>query len=173
MFGVDPVADTVAAAVGETETITGVMLDRYYQLGVDDAHPAGIGTVANVVVNIGVSVITPADNYTVDLLLGRIHVLPGAPDITDGDDLDITYDAVLQTRTLIIEASSQVEGALRFIADNPKGTNKDYYWPRVRISPTGDFALKGETWQTITFTGAVIQASDGRNRVYVFDRTGA
>jgi len=67
----------------------------------------------------------------------------------------------------VIEEGEQVEGSLRFISDNPKGSNKNYFWPYVRIQPTGDFAVKGEQWQVISFNFAVLTPKDGRKRVYV------
>ena len=87
--------------------------------------------------------------------------------ILEGDDLDITYDVVAGESLLVIEEGEQVEGSLRFISDNPKGSNKNYFWPYVRIQPTGDFAVKGEQWQVISFNFAVLTPKDGRKRVYV------
>jgi hypothetical protein len=74
---------------------------------------------------------------------------------------------VADTSKVVIEEGEQVEGSLRFIADNPKGSNKNYFWPYVRLQPSGDFAVKGEQWQLMTFQFAVLTPKDGRRRVYV------
>lgn len=167
MLGTPPVDETQTAATAVAETITDVKLDRYYQLGMTDATPDGVGEVANVAVMIASASVTADGNYEVDLDHGRIYILPDATDIDDGDDLAVTYDAVLQTRTLVVESSIPVEGSLRYIADNRKGPNKDIYWPHVKLQPSGDFNLKSETWQAMQFQGIVIQPHDVRKRIYV------
>lgn len=107
-------------------------------------------------------------NYTVDLVHGRLYVTADAPNVTNGDTLQITYDVALQTRTVVIDALNQVEGALRFISNNFKGSNKNWYWPHTKLTPSGDFALKAENaWQSMTFGGEVLTPTDGSNRTYV------
>lgn len=105
-------------------------------------------------------------NYEVDLSRGRIHILPDAPGIIDDQNIDMLYDVVATSRTLVVDSGAEVEGALRFIADNPKGTDKDYYWPRVKLTPSGDYALKGDTWLTMTFNFDVLKKGN-MQRVYV------
>src|SRR5436190_14485246 len=124
MWGTPAVDETQAAATAASETFTGVKLDRYYQLGMTDDTPDGVGEVANVTAMIGVTPVTADGNFEVDLDHGRVYVLPDAADITDGDDLIVSYDVVLQTRTLVVESGTPIEGALRYIADNRKGKNK-------------------------------------------------
>lgn len=163
----DAVVETTAPTVGVTETLTAVRTGIFYQLGVSADVPQGVGSVANVVVELSGDPVDAEGNFTVDLVHGRIHILDAPADITEGDDLDITYDAVSEIRDVVIEDPEQVEGALRYIADNPKGPDTDYYWPHVKLTPSGDFALKGDTWQTMTFTFTVLTPEDGRKRVYV------
>jgi len=113
-------------------------------------------------------VITATGNYTVDTARGRVTLFETPADIADGDSLEIAYDVQVGSRTIVIDQENQVEGRLRFIADNPKGANTDYFWPRVRLQPSGEFALKGETWQTITFNMQVLQPDNALwKRVYV------
>lgn len=168
MWGSPPVDETQTAATAATETLTDVKRGRYYQLGMNSVTPDGVGAVENVTVTNVAASVTMVDNYEVDASHGRIYILPNATDIDDGDDLTITYDTVMQTRTLVVESGKAVEGSLRYIADNPKGRNQDYYWPHVKIQPSGDFQLKGETWQAAQFTAMVFQPDDAmRKRVYV------
>src|SRR4029079_14645941 len=98
---------------------------------------------------------------------GRIYIIEGSTVITEGSDVSVAYNVAASETVIVVEEGEQVEGSLRFIADNPKGKNKNYYWPYVRIQPTGDFALKGEQWQVISFNFAVLTPKDGRKRVYV------
>lgn len=107
-------------------------------------------------------------NYEVDLVNGRIHFLSDAPDIATGDIVEIDYDRGVSIRSTVIDGQTQIEGALRYIANNPKGTNKNRYYPRVKLTPSGEYALKGETWQTMTFNAEVLKPVDGvTNRAYV------
>lgn len=167
MFGSDAVPESSTGATGETQTITDVKLGYYYQIGESTTTPDGVGAVDNVTVEVGATPAVEGTDYTVDLDTGMIYILPDATAINDGDDIDVTYDIVAGDTVLVIEEGEQVEGSLRFIADNPKGENKNYFWPYVRIQPTGDFALKGEQWQLMTFNFAVLTPKDGRKRVYV------
>jgi hypothetical protein len=167
MLGTLPVDETQAAATAVSETLTDVALGRFYQLGMDNATPDGVGEISNVTVTIGVTPVTADGNYEVDLVHGRIYVLPDAIGIDVGDDLIVEYDAVVQTSTLVVESGTPFEGSLRYIADNPKGGNKNLYWPHVKLQPSGDLQLKGDTWQTATFTAMVLQPQDTRSRVYV------
>lgn len=113
-------------------------------------------------------VIALTTNYTVDADRGRIYILEDAVDVTDGDTLQIAYDISAGSRQLVVDAQDQVEGALRFIADNARGPNKDYYWPRVKLTPSGEYQLKGDAWQVMTFNFEVLQpAAADTKRVYV------
>jgi hypothetical protein len=167
MFGSDATLESATAATAQSSTLTDVKLGYYYQIGTSEDTPDGVGNVSNVAVTQGVTPVTEAGNYTVDLDNGRLYVLEDAADITEGDELTVTYDVTTGDSVVVVEEGEQVEGSLRFIADNPKGANKNYYWPYVRLQPTGDFALKGEQWQLMTFQFAVLTPKDGRKRVYV------
>lgn len=165
-FGIaDPIDESTTAQTAQTEDIT-VQQGLWYQLGTASVAD-GIGEVTNVVVTKAAAAVTEAGNYTVDGVRGRIFILDGATAIDDDDILTITYDVGAQTRTLVVDDNTQVEGSLRYIADNPKGTDKDYYWPHVRLAPSGEFALKGETWQTITMAFEILVPKDGRKMVYI------
>lgn len=117
-------------------------------------------------------VIGATGNFTVDTARGRVTLEDEPADISDDDVIEIAYDVSVGERTIVVDDENQVEGALRFIADNPRGTNKDYYWPRVKLTPSGEFALKGETWQTMTFNMEILQpAQAGWKRVYITEQT--
>jgi hypothetical protein len=167
MFGSDPIPETATAATAQTDTLTDVKLGYWYQIGTSADTPDGVSNISNVVVMSGVTSVAEDVNFTIDEDNGRLYLLPSAADVVDGDDLTVTYDIVAGETTLVIEEGHQVEGSLRFIATNPKGRNKNYFYPRVRIQPSGDFAIKGEQWQLMTFQFAVLTPSDGRKRVYV------
>lgn len=148
---------TQTAEVGLTEEIT-VKRGYTYQIGTSETNPAGLRHLDNVVVNAGATPVTAAGNYEIDLDLGRIYIEVDAPDITDDTALSLTYDTKASTGVVTISGNSQIEGALRFISFNPKGEQMDHYWPRVKLSPNGDFSVKsGDEWQTIPFNIEILK----------------
>lgn len=150
--------------VGKTDTFTGVKKGRFYQLGVSDATPTGVRHVDNVVATVGGSTVGAAD-IEIDLERGRIYIETDAPGIDEDDNMSVTYDVNASTRTLMIGRGDEIRGALRFLSNNPVGSQKDYYWPYVKITPNGDFALKSSEWQQIGFSFEVLKLTN-RERVY-------
>ncbi|WP_288959819.1 hypothetical protein [uncultured Sulfitobacter sp.] len=150
---------TQAAGAGVAETVTGAQLGTYIQLGVDADTPQGVRKISNVAINNG-AVVAEANNYEVDETLGRIYILEDAADISAGDDLDFTYDVAAYTEEQVVPAGTVIEGRMVFIANNAEGENKDYAWPYVKIRPDGDFALKGDDWQAMTFNFEVLKLND-------------
>ncbi len=68
-----------------------------------------------------------------------------------------TYDTTVASYDRVISGGTAIEGTLRFIADNPTGDNIDYFFPWVKITPNGDMALKGDTWQVLPFNVEVLK----------------
>jgi len=108
-------------------------------------------------------------NWTVDLEKGRLHVLDDAVSLADDDQIVITYAVGTNSQIIVIDDGAEVEGALRYISDNAEGDNRDYYWPDVKLSANGDYALKGDTWLTIDFNFAVLALDFDTKRVYISD----
>lgn len=150
----DDVAQTGTAVTDEAFT---VKQDRFYQLGVAAAFVTGKQGISLVTVtgSGGTPTYDVNDDYEVDATLGRIYIVPGGAIADDTDILvDYTY-ATNSRRQIATGTSSGTVGALRYIADNPKGTNRDYFMPQVEMSPSGDFALKSDpespAYVTLTF----------------------
>lgn len=149
-------AGTAGNSIGLTETVTGAGFT------VSGATLAG-GSASGVITSTG--------NFTIDTDRARITVLDAPADITDGDVVAVTYDTLVYERSLVVDEENQVEGSVRFEADNAKGPDKDVFWPRVRLTPNGEFALKGETWQVMSFTMDVLQPTQpGWKRSYITER---
>jgi hypothetical protein len=161
-----------AGATGEIDVLT-VTPDRFYQLGQSAATPSGVRKVSNVAVKTGTpgfaTTVAASGNYTVDLELGRIYILADAVAIDADEIIQVTYDVAASTREQVISGTNSITGALRFVADNPKGVNKDYYWPYVQLSADGDFALKSEEWQVMAFTFEVLKKGTAAS-VYIDGR---
>lgn len=160
------------AQVGLTTLVVGAKRGRFYQIGVSESNPAGLRNVSNVVVKKGVAwgtTVSAAGNYQVDTELGRIYIEAAAPDI-NAADIQITFDTAASSRSQVVSSSNPIYGALRFVADNPKGINRDYYFPYVKLAPDGDYALKGEEWQQIGFTFEILKKADNIEGAYIDGR---
>lgn len=141
------------------ETHNSVKPGYFIQLGEDDDNPAGVRGVSAVTVSDDES--TPSEfvegtDYEIDLDLARIEILPDGS-ITDGTNLVIDYTIEATSREQVVTKNMQINGALRFVAYNAKGKQRDYFMPYVRISPTGDFALKSDEWQTLNFNCELLE----------------
>lgn len=166
------------------ETLTLLQKGRYYQLGTDDVTPTGVRNIDNfqiVVADAGTSISVgsgdistipgatalPEDNYEIDLATGRLYIEPDASDIGSGKTAAVQYDVGAQARTTVIGKANMIYGSLRFISDNPVGTQKDYFFPKVSLQPDGDYALKGDDWQVMGFTFRAMKLNSATERAYI------
>lgn len=108
-------------------------------------------------------------NFTVNEATGMVRALPHAADLADGDSVTFTYDQGAAGLTQIISGGHVCEGRLLFVADNPKGENKDHLWPYVQLTSDGDYALIGDDWQKIGFTYEVLKL-EGFEREIITNR---
>lgn len=156
----------------------GVLEGQWYQLGVSTPLPQGqnnltihTGPSTKVIVKdfSGAPTHVEGTDYKVDLASGRIYIIPGGG-IDDGDSLKVTYKTTTQSKGRVLSGSTPIEGSLRFLARNPVGKQYDYYMPWVKITPNGDFALKGDDWQTIPFNLEILKKS-AAEAFYITERT--
>lgn len=160
-----------ASATGQTYSLPDVKKDRYYQIGATTGNPSGVRSLNNFVLKKGVTTLVLGTDYTVDTELGRVYIMPTSVTVLDNDDLTAEYDLLARNRSRIVTAASAtIDGALRFVATNPKGALLDYYFPYVRLSPNGEYALKGDEWQTIGFNLDIQKLSDSVESIYVDGR---
>lgn len=160
---------TQAVVASDDETLTGIKAGHTYKLGVTSSNPAGYFGIdpagfAVAVSGGGTSLVEDTD-YTVDLDNGLITFLEGSTLAVDGEDIDVTYAVLGSTRTRVISGSEPVEGAILFETKNPKGTDCVYFLPYVKLSPNGDYALKGDEWQQIPLSIEVLK-STGKEAIY-------
>lgn len=161
---------TQAAATGVVEVFTSARRGRFYQLGVSAGNPAGVRNISNVVIRSGgapwSTIVAQAGNYQVDEVRGRIYIEADAPGINLAN-IQVTYDVAASTRERIVSGSSSIYGSLRFVAENPKGENRDYFFPYVKLAPSGDYNLKGDEWQTMTFEFEVLKKASNVEALYI------
>lgn len=147
--------ETVASSAGSVsnEAFDLVQAGLTYQLGQTPSNPTGVRAVTTVVITKdpgGTPVAAVLDtDYTIDLATGRFTWL------TADIDVEVDYNTVVGTRERIVSSSLAAKtGALRYIADNTRGKNRDLYAPRIQLRPNGEFAWKSrDTWQEMQFTG--------------------
>lgn len=112
--------------------------------------PTTVGTTVTdgTVTWICIGIITPvADtDYTVDTTMARVYVLPTAR-------VSSTYPvpwvfgytkSAVSREQLQSAGTADVYGALRFVAFNAKGTNRDLFAPNVLLAPSGDLVIKAD-----------------------------
>lgn len=108
-----------------------------------------------------------ATNYTLDDARARVFIRYDAPDVQDDDAITVEYSLAADSEEVVTAAGVAITGALRFIADNPEGENRDYFWPYVRLTPDGDLSLKGDEWQTVTFNFEILKLNELTERQYI------
>jgi len=161
---------TVAGGSITGELHAGVEQGLYYQLGYDAVtNVTGSRNVSSIVVKVGVVTKVLGADYEVDLSLGRIRILDGT--INTGDDILVDYTEASYNRDQVVTArDKKLEGALRFISYNASGDQKDYFMPYVQLSPSGEFALKGDEWQKLPFNVSILELNATTEAIYVDGR---
>ena len=167
------VAQTAAASIVQVIPASQLKQGTYIQLGESQANPTGHRNVTVATVTDGATP-TPAaytvlDDYTVDAELGRLFIAPGGG-IDGTEPITVTYATAASTRTqVVVGDGTTIEGALRFISYNPTGPRRDYYWPYVQLRADGDFAMKGDEWQQLSFAFDILKR-DGYSSEYIDGR---
>lgn len=178
-FSGDAEKQTIVAAVGVVNADIVVKRGMSYQMGVSEDMPAGTTMVTNITVSKITPGVLPTDppvvtpiatlpgNIDPDLARANIYIESDAPGIADGDKLRFTYDQELVTQDQVIGKGVPTYCALRFHSNNPVGEKRDYFFPYVKLTPNGDYSLKGDDWQVMGFTGEVLKLNSNTERVYI------
>lgn len=170
---ISAVAQSGASVTDEAHD--GVQTDRWYQLGVSSSRPQGVQGIESVVVtnDTGSTTYDVTDDYLVDADSGRIYIVPTG-DISDDDDILVDYDKVASAWDVIDTSSlKQNVGEFRFIQNNAKGANKNYYAPKCVLIPNGDAVLKSVgnvVYATLGFTLGFSNGPNGEAPLYIDGR---
>jgi hypothetical protein len=163
-FGSDSVL-TQASVASSTETLVGIKEGHSYKLGATPSNPTGYmgidPTGFAVETTIGATPLVVDVDYTVDLDNGIISFVEGSVLAVDGVDIDVTYAVLGSSRERVISGSEPVEGSIMYVTKNPKGTDAVFYMPYCKITPNGDYALKGDEWQQIPLSIEVLKPAVG------------
>lgn len=156
-----------AKLAGGTDVTENMVITRgrWFQLGQSAETPQGVRHVGSVTLA-GVS----EDSIIVEEETGRFYVNSDAADVVDGMTVAVTYGIAARLEEIVIAKGETIEGELLFLANNAAGQNKDYFWPYVKLTPDGDFALKGDDWQSMTFSVEILKRDAVTERQYITAR---
>ena len=139
------------AATPVTAEMRAVIPGRQYQLGATTANPLGVRNVTAVTVkNADASTTYSAGtDYNVDLETGRVQILESGTIVAG--NVQFGYTPVAATFDAVKSGGkSELQGALRVVSDNATGGNRDWYLPKVTLTPSGDLALIAEGTDVVT-----------------------
>lgn len=150
----------------------GVKQGHWYQLGVDAVNmPTGVRDITGLVIKDGATPMTLTTDYIAHLETGRIYIVRGGG---IADDTVLTADYNEQNRSWSQVASNDLgpkKGAVRYVAANTAGTNRDLYLPSSVLKPDGEVQFKSrDTVQQMGFGLSVQKPNDGRAAVYLNGR---
>jgi len=162
-FGSDSVV-TQASVASAVETLTAIKNGHSYKLGITSSNPAGyfgIDASGFSVETDGAVALVEDTDYTVDLLNGIITFLEASIVAVDDANIEVTYAVAGSSRDRVISGSEPVEGAMMYVTKNPKGADAVFFMPYVKITPNGDYALKGDEWQQIPLALEILKPTVG------------
>lgn len=134
-----------AASVG-AEPVT-AKLDKYVKL---TKRAVASGTVV-------VGAYTEGTDYEIDYTVGRIKAL-STGSIAENEALSVTYDCNQYDYTQVsMVAQTEIEGAIRFVSDNPVGPAMELILWKVSLTPAGETAFIGDDWSTLEFNGEILK----------------
>lgn len=175
-FAGEASVESQASLSAETETFESVELGTSVQLGSTTAAAAPAWGYRSVTVTAAAAdptgtpvALTAGDDYEVDSIEGLVKFLPGSSNVSDGDDVEITYD-VAESTTEVVQTNEtpSVKGTLKFVGRNTTGIDRTFLFPNVDLGPTGDLALKSRSdFQEIPMEFSILRPSDGGRAVYV------
>lgn len=150
-----------------------VLPGRLFQLGVSNEAPTGVRHVSDVVVKSADGLTTYAFgvDYQTDLELGRLQILAGGA-IVASTAIKVSYKTTIKSWMRIKSgATAEVSGALRVIADNASGSNRDWFMPYVTLTPSGDIPViqEGTEFTSMEFGVEVLKAAN-REALYIDGR---
>ena len=169
---------TAATVAAEAHT---VMAGMHYQLGEGPSAPAGARDVTDITVKSDDAVTTyvAGTDYNVDLAMGRIQIIKGGAIAVAAEaapnkaiPIKVGYKTTARTWERVKSgATAEVSGSLRVIADNASGANRDWFMPKVTLTPSGDIPViaDGTDFVQMEF-GVEVLKSPNREALYVDGR---
>ncbi|MDT0635101.1 hypothetical protein [Spectribacter hydrogenoxidans] len=147
---------------------------QWYQLGQTDTDPVGVRDVSSVSVTIdpdgAATSATVDDDYTVEAETGRLYIVPGGA-ISDDDEIGVDYTpGDVEFSQVATDNLGAKEGAIRFVAANTEGDNRDAYLPSVTVRPNGAMAWKSRDTIASMSLACGINTKGNLSQVYINGR---
>lgn len=158
---------TQAVVASAPETFNDVPVGGVLKLGVSVSNPAGylgIDTTGFTVTSAGTPMVSGTD-FEMDFDMGILTLLDTSAVHDAVADVVVTYAVRGHTRDRVISGSTPVEGALLYREYNPKGKNHVWYMPKIKVTPSGDYNLKGDDWQTLPMALEILKP-DNAEAIY-------
>ena len=108
-------------------------------------------------------------DYVVQEDIGQITILSGGT-LAAGAMIMVSYKLLDTEQVQVVSQRHQREGRLQFIANNPKGKNYDFMFPRVRFMPDGSFDLKNREWLNMSIKFRILSPGYGMESIYIDGR---
>lgn len=152
---------TQSSTPGQSDTSITAKLGKTFQIGRTASKPDGVRAISNVTVTGtgGTPSYVENTDYTIDLDRGLITFISGGT-LTDDTTVEVNYDLDAKSYEQVISGSTPVEGAIMLIENNPVGENHDVFLPQTKVSPNGDFALKGDDWRQIPLNIEILKPTN-------------
>jgi hypothetical protein len=123
---------------------------------------------------------TAEADFIVDEDLGLLSVTPAGAIATalaalpDGSTLSLNVDytrAAVEREQIATSASVSLEGQLKFISSNPRGTQPDVFLPDCTLSPNGDLPLiSNDELASCTFAVGINKLDSDTSAIYIDGR---
>lgn len=150
-------AKLVTQAGGEAiETFENITKGATYVLGITPTNRLGVRAIERspdkaVVVKSGDKTLVEDFDYAINYEFGSIDVLANGLTLKDGDPLTVTYTAAAVSYYRISTGDAAGFFEMRYEANNAAGAKQTYWFPYVKIQPTGEYTFKSDTWQQMQF----------------------
>jgi hypothetical protein len=166
LSGTHTVKTQVATPVADE--VRSVLPGRQYQLGATEVNPLGVRNVTAVTVKSedGITPYAAGVDYNLDLETGRVQIIEGGG-IAAGK-VQFGYTPVAAKFDSVKSgAKAELTGALRIVSDNAAGGNRDWYMPKVTLTPNGDLPLVAEGTDVVTMEmGLEVLKSANNEAIY-------
>ena len=144
------------AATSQTETIAATT----------GTVTLGKRSIKNVSVSVGSTALVAGTDYVIstsNAKAGQIDFMTSTSvqsAVTNGDNFTITYDCDAVTLKVVkLFTETEVLGKLKFVSDNPTGTQCTLVAKSVSLTPSGDTAFIGDDWSTLSFSCECLKSS--------------
>lgn len=100
-----------------------------------------------------------------DAKAGQITIVDTSTDVAAAlngtENFTVVYDCEASTMKKIqLFTETQILGRLRFVSDNPTGTQCTFLAKNVSLTPSGDTAFIGDDWSTLSFSAECLKSTD-------------